>query len=437
MTLVPSFLDIVQPLAAVMTAPSFSNFVTLVTGWVFARRRTVTAMIVAAEAVGAKHHGTFHRFFAASRWSLDALGLAVFALIQPRLDNGPVMLGVDDTLARKRGTKMFGTGMHHDPLLSSRRTTVTNWGHSWVVLGVIVQLPFCTRRYFCLPILFRLYLNKKAAVTHQRVYRTRPELAVEMLAVLCGAYEQRRFHVVGDSAYGGQSVLLHLPENCDLTSRLVLDARLYDPPPKRAPGTNGRPRKRGQRLPTPKQMLERSTRHVDLDLYGKKRSVQIADAQARVYAAPDRPLRVVTTEPISDRHKMKQAFYSTCVQATAQEVLAWYAMRWSIEVTFHDAKQHLGFEQPQGWTRRAAHRTAPVAMLLYTLIVLWFAKTGHRLYTPPHRPWYPHKTRASFADMLATLRSHSARQGVLSTGISGRGCRKVLNMLRHAYQQAA
>ena len=69
------------------------------------------------------------------------MGLAVFDLIQPFLGS-VVMLGLDDTLARKRGLKMFGTGMHHDPLLSSRGKVITNWGHSWVVLGVIVELPF-------------------------------------------------------------------------------------------------------------------------------------------------------------------------------------------------------------------------------------------------------------------------------------------------------
>ena len=47
--------------------------------------------------------------------------------------------------------KIFGAGMHHDPLLGSRKTAVMNWGHNWVILGVIVTFPFCTRRYFCLP----------------------------------------------------------------------------------------------------------------------------------------------------------------------------------------------------------------------------------------------------------------------------------------------
>lgn len=443
MILVPSFVDLLQPLSVVMTVPTFDNLLTVLAGWVSARRRTVTGMIVAAGAVGKKHHSAFHRLFASASWSLDALGLAVFALIVPWLDpEAPVMLALDDTLARKRGRKVFGVGMHHDPLLSSRQTAVVNWGHSWVVLAVLVRLPFCDKRCFALPILLRLYLNKNAALKAKRAYRTRPQLAVQMLFVLCGAYENRRFHAVADSAYGGQSVLNRLPDNCDLTSRLLLDARLYDPPAAHKPGARrkrGRPRKRGQRLPTPRQMLKPRTqraRRIKLNLYGRHHRARITDTQARVFAAPDRPLRIVAVEPLT-RGRTTQAFYSTVHDATAEQVLMWYAMRWAIEVTFHDAKQHLGFQQPQGWTRKAVQRTAPMAMILYSLIVLWFAGFGHRLYQPPNRPWYPHKPHASFADMLATLRTAGVRELFLTTPLPGRGARKIINTLIHAYQQAA
>jgi len=436
MLLVPSFAALLQPLTCVMTAPTFANFLTILTGWVFADRRTVTGMLVAAGVAGRRHHGIFHRFFARARWSLDDLGLAVFALIEPFLDADAVLLGLDDTLARKRGLKTFGVGMHHDPKISTRKTALVNWGHDWVILGVIVKLPLCDKRCFCLPILFRLYLNRKAAARHRRVYRSRPELAVQMLHKLCSARENRRFHAIADSAYGGQSVLNHLPVNCDLTSRLLMNARVYDAPPTHRRGQVGRPRKRGRRLPTPRQMLQRRARRVALDLYGRRESARVADGQGRVYAAPDRPLRVVAVDPLTGG-RGKQAFYSTQHEATAEQVLSWYAMRWSIEVTFHDAKQHLGFEQPQGWSRRAVERTAPVAMLLYSLILLWFAKVGHRHYRPPCRPWYPHKPHASFADMLATLKRLSIRQQVLSIGLTGRGSRKILQTINTVLHAAA
>ena len=295
MSLVPSFQEVMQPLAVVMTAPSFASFITLLAGWVFARRRTVTGMILAADAVGMKHHSSFHRLFAAASWSLDELGLAVFGLIAAWLGDAAVLLAIDDTLARKRGLKVFGVGMHHDPILSTRKTALMNWGHSWVVLGIVLRLPFREDRWFCLPILFRLYINKKTIAKRGGRYRTRPELAVEMLELLCGRYKNRRFHAIADSAYGGQSVLRHLPRNCDLTSRLPLDARLYDAPPERKPGTNGRPRKRGQRLPTPEEMLRARARRVTLNIYGRRDRARIAQTIARWHALPDRPLIVVGT----------------------------------------------------------------------------------------------------------------------------------------------
>lgn len=436
MTLVSSFLDLVQQVSCVMTQPTFHSFLIVVTGWAFARRRTVTNMIVAAHAVDTKHHSAFHRVFAAARWSLDELGLAVFDLILPWLDDGDVMLALDDTLARKRGLKVYGVGMHHDPLLSTRRTAVMNWGHSWVVLGVIVRFPFRPEKYFCLPILFRLYISKQTASKRGGRYRTRPELAVEMLHVLCKAYEHRRFHVIADSAYGGKSVYLKLPANCNLTSRLDLDARLHEPCPARKPGTNGRPRKRGKRLPTPRQMLTQRSRRLTLNIYGRQDRSRVSDRVAYLYAMPERPVRVVAVEPLTGGRKM-QAFYSTRHDASAEQVLTWYAQRWSIEETFHDAKGSLGFEEPQGWSKRAVERTAPTAMLLYSLVLLWFARCGHRSYQPLQRPWYRHKSRASFPDMLATLREASIREQVSLLRPTGRGSRKLVKSLLHAVKLAA
>lgn len=436
MALVPSFLELLQPLAGVMTAPSFASFVTLLTGWVFARRRTVTGMILAADAVGSKHHSAFHRFFAAARWSLDELGLAVFGLSQPWLAAGPVLLALDDTLARKRGKKVFGVGMHHDPQLSSRRTAVMNWGHSWVMLGVLVNFRFAPARWFCLPILLRLYRSRQTVAKHGGRYATRPELALELLHLLCARFPRLRFHAVADAAYGGQHVLRNLPCACQLTSRLVMDARLYAAPPTRRRGQTGRPRTRGPRLPTPAEMLTPRARRLTLHIYGRDDRVRLADMLARVHAVPWRRLRVVAVEPLTGG-RPRQAFYSTDPSLSAEAILVLYAKRWAIEQTFQDSKTHLGFEQPQGWTRPAVERSAPTGMLLYSLIVLWFAAAGQRTYQPLHRPWYAQKRTPSFADMLGTLRGDSVAMGVLNRPHSGRGRRNLVSTLRHLVQQAA
>lgn len=436
MNLVSSFSDLLQQFSLLMTAPTLASFVTVMTGWVFARRRTITGAILAADAVGTKHHSSFHRLFAQAEWILDDLGLAVFGLMAPWLKAGPVLLAVDDTLARKRGLKVFGVGMHHDPMISTRKVPRLSWSHSWVVLSVVVRFPFCADRFFALPILFRLYINKQTVAKKGGWYRTRPELAVDLLYTLCRSHPERRFHAVADSTYGGQSVLGDLPENCDLTSRLDLDARLYEAPPPRRPGTNGRPRKRGNRLASPRQMLNGRARRQTLNIYGRHDNVRMTDRVARAYAVPDRSLRIVAVEPLTGGRGL-QAFYSTRADASAEQVLVWYAMRWSIEEAFQNSKTHLGFEQPQGWSRKAVERTAPTAMLLHSLILLWFARSGHRHYRQPNRPWYRAKRHPSFADMLTTLRRESLREQVLSTPLKGEGSRKVRKILLHAVQHAA
>ena len=411
MTLVASFRKLVQPLSWGMSTPSFQNFLIVLTGWVFAPRRTISGMLVAAGVAGHRHHAAFYWLFAKAQWSLDQLGLILFHLILPWLEPGTITLSLDDTLASKRGVKMFGAGMHPDPQLSTRKVKVVRWGHSWVILAVVVRLPFCSERVFSLPILFRLYLNHNASKRWRRAHRTRPELAVALLHVLCTACPERRFHAVVDSGYSGESVLGHLPGTCDLTSRLPMGARLYAAPEPRRPGTAGRPRKRGARLPTPAQMLDQRGRRVDLKLYGDKRRSRLVETVARWHNVPDRPLKVVAVEPRGGG-RPTQAFYSTCAEDTAEQVLFRYAARWSIEESNKGGKTDLGFEEPQGWSRLAVQRTAPIAMLLYSLIVLWFAHDGHRLYRPLVRPWYRKKVHPSFADMLRTLKAESLREEI-------------------------
>ena len=424
MELVSSFATMLQPLAATMTSPSFANWCVIVTGWVFAPRRTITGMLSAAGAVRLKHHGSFHRLFATARWSLDELGLAVFRLWEPCLQQAPIFLALDDTLAHKRSRRIYGVSMHIDPAISTRRQPTARLGHSWVVLGVIARCRLWPERVFCLPLLFRLYLPRTKAGQHRRVYRTRPQLGLELLRLLCQARKQRRFHVLADSAYGGQSVLKHLPDNCDLTSRMPMQARLYEAPPVKQPGTRGRRRKRGDRLPTPEEMLARRSRRTALDAYGRRDKIRYSEVIARWHSVPERPLRVIAVDPLSGGRK-PQAFYSTRTESNGLNALREYAMRWSLEVTFHDSKGSLGFEEPQGWTRRAVERTAPTALILYSLIVLWFVREGHRRYEALDRPWYTSKRHPSFADMLATLRRASAQERIIAAGLAGPGSRKI------------
>jgi len=418
--------------APVFNQPTFENFVALLMGWILAGTHAMTSMALRALGSGApKHFSAYYRFFSRAVWQADALGTCLLGLLLPFALPGPLTVVVDDTIARKSGKHIWGANMHHDPL--HWLPNAVCFGHNWVVLSMVIAVPL-VRRPVAVPVYWRLYRSKKkrsgrgargkrerkttgAATEHE--YRTRPELAVEMLDVLRNALDKTRaIRVLGDTAYGGKSVTRHLPEKTDLISRMTMTAALYAEPPQRKPGQNGRPRKKGRRLPSPKQMAQSNTkwRRATVQLYGKNVVVLYKTVDALWYpSAGSRPLRIVVVRDPRGKRK-DDCFFSTDLSMTPEAILEAYALRWAIEVAFRDSKQCLGFERPQCRTRQAVERTAPFAFVTYAVIVAWFCQCGHKLYPGllPRAPWYRHKRAPSFADMHNILRVVLVREGLFA-----------------------
>ena len=124
-------------------------------------------------------------------------------------------------------------------------------------------------------------------------------------------------------------------------------------------------------------------------------------------------------------HEHDDVLCSTELSLSAQDIIQTYCLRWSLEVTFHDTKGKLGFQQPQNRTERAVERTAPMALWLYTLTVVWYLTVGHHLrgVRLPCLPWYEKKA-PGFSDMIATLRREIWRRRLLSAPHSARQARK-------------
>lgn len=338
---------------------------------------------------------------------------------------------------RKRGLTVYGTGMHHDPLISSRAKPLVSWGHDWVVLTLIVHpLFWASTKVWSLPIAFRLYRNRqgltkgkkakrppkgkktrKAGTSQKRRpdpnHRTRPQLAVELLTLAADWFPDRRLLVSGDSAYGGASVLRPLPANVDLISHVHPKGVLYEPAP--APSGKGRPAKKGPRLPGMKEWANdpaSSWQTLGFDQFGLHATLRVKTRQALYYkAGKDRLLAIVLVRDALGQ-RPDQMFYCTRLDWTARQILSAYAARWSIEVTFENAKQLLGLQDPANRKEKAVRRTAPMALVLYSLIVLWFHRQGHRHLQFPDRPWYRRKCEPSFADLLTTLRRASWRESI-------------------------
>lgn len=180
-----------------------------------------------------------------------------------------------------------------------------------------------------------------------------------------------------------------LPPNVELIGRSRLDAALYA-----QPGRNrrGRPRIKGERLPSPgaRAKSHRGWRRLRATIYGEKATVEVKVFDALWYVvAGGRLMRFVLIRGWPG-HDDDDVLVTTDLMATPQQVIECYCLRWKLEVTFEDAKGKLGFEDPQNRTDLAVERTAPMALCVYSLTVIWFATVGHRL--PGARvnsfPWY-------------------------------------------------
>ena len=440
MELTQSFLGLLQQFSVVFTAPTFLTFVQICNGWVLSQRhRFITDVIFSGGNVGKGHWARFHRFFSDAVWDLDTLNMCLAMLVVKILcPSGTLLFAVDDTLCRKRGLTIYGTGMHHDPLISSRAKPLVSWGHDWVVLSILIVHPWwAPTKVFALPIGERLYKNlqgltkgkKKLTSANSTTpsqrkvkktkppadHRTRPQLAVELITLAASWFPARDILVSGDSAYGGKSVLRHLPANVHLISHVHCKGALYDPPPPKPssdgpPTRPGRPRKKGARLPGMIDWANDATKpwtELTFDQFGLHATLQVKTQQALYYkAGGSRMLNIVLTRDKLGK-RPDQMFYCTKLDWPADKILATYAYRWAIECTFENCKQFLGLEDPANRVRLAVSRTAPMAFFLYSMIVTWFHTVGHQLLKFPKRPWYKTKKEPSFADMLTTLRQQT------------------------------
>jgi len=380
------------------TAPTFEVFSAMVIGLVSqTSNRTVCGMLTGAGLATSWSHHRAHRFFSVARWSVDQIGLTVFDLVLTHLvaDGADLLLAVDDTAHRRRGKQVHGAGWIHDGSAPSRNKLA--FGHRWVVVGVVVRVPWLSRPV-CLPVSCRRWQGKGAAST--------VEIAAQMITAIAARVPGRRVHVVADAAYHGKS-LRDLPDLVTWTTRLPRNAVLYHRAP--APtGRRGRPRLKGDRIGTPAQAATTAVfQSLTVTRYGRSDTVSIAVLDCLWYGVfGPTPVRMVLVRDRENRPML--ALITTDPSVTPADLVARYAARWAIEVTFFDTRQTLGVGQARNRTAQAVNRTWAFGMYVYTIVVLWYALHGRQSGIVAdrrvHAPWYLSKTDPSFADMLTALR---------------------------------
>jgi len=392
-----------------LTRPGFANLVVIFTGWLLTSGpHAVTQALVLTRVAGRRHHEAYHRFFSRGSWRPDELGRWLFVhLVRLLPPDNPIGIVLDDTITPKKGAHIHALGSHVDPVRSTKKHRILVFGHCWVVLAVLVRVPFSSRTW-ALPVLLRLYRNKKECAKHGAVYRKKTQLAREMLDLFAGwVNDGRRIELSADAAYCNDTVTRGLSRQIVLFGAMRPDAVLTAAPPKRRRGQKGRTKIRGDVLPKPEQLAQDANvpwQRVGATLYGKQQTVWYKSLLGQWYrACGDRMLRIVVVRVEQGRIGLR-VFFCTDAQVSIKTLLETYAGRWNIEVCFRELKQWLGFGDSSARKPAAVERVAPLVALFYSLLVIWFAQGAYRspLALPPLRPWYRHKRGLSFADVLRT-----------------------------------
>ena len=417
--------------------PTFRRMACLAIGAILASgRHTVTAMLTSARCVISGHWSCYHRVFSRASWSLWPLGkILARAALRWIPDDAPVVVAIDDTTAQHRGKRVYGKGCHHDAVRSAHKQIVFKWGHRWVVLAVMVKFPFA-RRHWALPVLVALYRPEPLDRKEHRQHKTPPRLAGQLIAVLIHWFGARRFVFLGDGGYASHELARFCQRHArqaTLVSRFHKNANLYDLPPKRSAGRKGRPRVKGKKLASPEQVVARSRlRRVTVEwTSGTRRRVGLVSGTGHWHKAGRGLVEVrwVFVRDIEGRHR-DEYFYATDASLTAEEIVGYYTRRWSIETTFQEMREHLGFETTRQWTAKSVLRTGPWLLGLFSVVCLIFAEHArtHKVKIG-QRPWY-HKTEPTFSDALATVRELIWSETLLKQSPGNKGVKKLAPHLR-------
>jgi hypothetical protein len=285
---------------------------------------------------------------------------------------------------------------------------ITCYGLKWVCLMLIVPLPWC-KRPWALPFMTILAPSKKYNDERGRKHKTSVDWTIIAMRTIA-RWLKRSFVLIGDGGFACVR-LGHAcrKKNVTLVSRLRLDAALYDLPPTPAKHQRGRHREKGERVASLKQIAKDTAQawhDVEVIWYGgEKKMVKTLTAINLWYSPGEKPLPlrwVLVAHPEKDE---AEAFFSTDLSALPETIINQFVLRWNVEVTFFEARAHLGMETQRQWSDKAIAKTTPCLMALLSLVCLFAIEMLKDNALPIlSTAWYDKKSDATFSDIIAFVR---------------------------------
>jgi hypothetical protein len=376
-------------------------------------QRTVTAILRILGLEADPHFQTYHRVLNRARWSSLAVSELLLAwLVKVFVPGGPIILGLDDTIERRRGAQIKAKGIYRDPVRSSHSHFVKASGLRWLSLMLLTPIPWA-KRVWALPFLTALAPSERYYAGRVRKHKKLTDWARQVLFQAHRWLPGRKLVVVADASFAALEFLecmTRLANPICMITRFRLDAALYEPAPPRKPGQKGRPRKKGKRLPTLVQVLANPNSPwktvVIPHWYGQgQRKVEIVSDMAVWFhnGLPALPIRWVLIRDPKGRFE-PQALLCTDQKVRPEQIVQWFVLRWQVEVTFHEVRTHLGVETQRQWSDLAIARTTPALLGLFSLVTLLaHTHARHAKFPVRQAAWY-RKPLPTFSDALAIVR---------------------------------
>jgi len=414
LTLPKDYYTLIAAFVPVFSKRVWQHVQVLLTGAILAPgMRTVTAVLRVMGLSDDRHFQNYHRVLNRAVWpSRDISRRLLILLIAAFAMTGPIVMGLDDTIERRRGTKIKARGIYRDPVRSSHSHMVKASGLRWLSLMLLAPIPWA-QRVWALPFLTVLAPSERYYDQSVRPHKKLTDWGRQMLLQVRRWLPDRKLVAVADNSFAVIELLwrmTQLTKPICMVTRFRLDAALYQPAPPRPAGKAGRPRRKGARLPTLEKMAADSktdwTTVTIRNWYGEaRREIEIASDTAVWYhnGKPPVPIRWVLIQDPKGKFKM-QALLCTDLETAPEQIVKWFVRRWQVEVTFHEVRTHLGVETQRQWTDLAITRTTPALLGLFSLVTLLAHQSTINQTLPIRQAaWYA-KSLPTFSDALAVVR---------------------------------
>ena len=407
------------------TAPSWQSFALLACGWALTTdRHTITTYLWLTGATTMKHFSRFYVFLGCplytQRWHLWGAVIRQAARFVP--EGEVIVVAFDDTTKKKAGHHIEGLGHYRNGAGSARQEYRTLRGLNFVLGIMRIPLTRWPGHRLSVPIGLELYLKPDQAQALHMPYRSRSQLARAILDFLAEQVPGRPIRSLADGGDATKDYIRQLPDTAHVVGRFPISAKLSLLPPT-PPPRRGAPRKKGDLIGSPKTLAQTS----------QGWAPHPSEAGAEIHAwcglwhsvLPGHLVRVVVLRRKSPRATKRpgqrkpppaiEAFFTTDLTLSAQDILTAYGDRWAVEIAIRDTNAFDGLGRDQCRKRQRIVGANTFRFVMAAARTLWCldqVERGTTFNLCCYRPWYRQKGAPSQLDVVWACREALHEAGI-------------------------